>query len=87
MKTKDLLALALLGVVLVVLGSFLISRLGGESKQRAANVEVVQPIDPTFNDTAREILLGRDQRFEVDSFSAPLNIRQGFGNSNPFRPE
>ena len=87
MKTKDILTLALLAIVLIVLGSFLISKLGRGGQPRTAQVEIVQPIDPVFNDTARKILLGGDDRFRVDSFSAPVNIGQGFGNSNPFRPE
>ncbi len=88
MKTKDILALVVLGIVLVALGSFLVSRFGRGGKARTASIEVVQPIDPNFDDAARQILLGRNNRFQAASFSSPsFDFSQGFGNTNPFRPE
>ena len=87
MKTKDIVALVLLGVVLVAVGSILISNLSGAQEQRQAEVEIVQPIDPTFNDQARNILQGKDKNTPAETFSAPVNLRQGLGNSRPFNTQ
>ncbi|MBI4100966.1 hypothetical protein HY441_00645 [Candidatus Microgenomates bacterium] len=87
MKLKDLIALGLLGVVLIIIGSLLVGKLGRGGQQRAAEVEVVQPIDPNFSEEGRSILLGKDDKRKIESFSAPLNLEQGFGNTDPFRAE
>ncbi|MBI3983864.1 hypothetical protein HY346_01040 [Candidatus Microgenomates bacterium] len=85
MKKKDLLALVLLGAVLAVVASLLIGKVGRGGQPRTAEVEVVAPLDPTFNEDARNILLGRSNTEESKSFAAPLNLKQGFGNTNPFQ--
>jgi type II secretory pathway pseudopilin PulG len=85
MKTKDILALVILGVVLAVIGSVLVSKFSS-SKNRSAQVEVVQPINPAFNDEAREILRGGNEQFPVSSYAPPANT-QNLGNGSPFRPE
>lgn len=84
MKKKDILALALLAVVLVVVSSMLIGKVGRGGQPRTAEVEVVAPLDPTFSDEAKETLLGRNPRFQTKTYSAPLNLKQGFGNTDPF---
>ena len=87
MKTKDIVALVLLGVVLVVVGSLLAGRVGGGQKERSAEVEVVQPIDPAFQDEARDILLGNNKKIPAEVFSVPVNIKQGIGNQSPFNTQ
>lgn len=84
MKTKDLLSLVFLAVVLIVLGSFLIGKLSPAQQTRTAQIEVVRPIDATFNDQARQILLGKDPKFTTQNFPVDLNLKAGFGNTNPF---
>ncbi len=85
MKTKDIISLVILGIILVVLGTFLSGHLSKGSHQRTAQVEVVQPIDPTFSSSARDVLLGKDDQTKATDYSAPLNLKNGFGNTNPFR--
>ncbi len=74
----------MLGVIMVIVGSLLISQFGSSDTKRTAEVEVVQPITPDFNSEAKEILLGRSPEYPVNSFAAPFNLSQGFGNTNPF---
>ena len=84
MKSKDIIALAVLGVVLIVVGSLLINYFGNSKTKRTAEIEVVRPIDPSFNQKAREILQGKDPKYPVATFSAPPDTQQGFGNTSPF---
>lgn len=84
MKTKDIIALALLAVVLFVVGTLLINALGGGAQERQAEIEIVQPLDPQFNGEAKEILLKRNPEVPVDNFHLPLDVNQGIGNTNPF---
>lgn len=86
MKTKDILSLVILAVVLIVLGSFLIGKLSPAAKTRTAEIEVVRPLDATFNDEARNILLGKDPKFATQNFPVDLRLGEGFGNTNPFKP-
>lgn len=85
MKRKDLIALGLLGVILIVIGSVLVSQfdLGGP---RQAEVEVVRPIEPQFNEEARAILLGTSEEEQIESVPAPVDT-EGLGNDSPFRAE
>ncbi len=84
MKLKDLVAFIFLALVLIIIGSFLVGKIGHKGQGRSANVEVVQPIDPTFSQDAQNVLLGRDSNLPSQSFGAPLNLGSGFGNSDPF---
>lgn len=84
MKAKDLVALALFGLVLVVVGSFFVSRVGRSGQPRSAEVEVVAPIDATFNEDASKIIKGQHTEIKVTPYSAPPNLTEGFGNNNPF---
>lgn len=84
MKIKDIVALAFLALILIVIGSVLINNFGGSNKKRTAEVEVVKPIDPNFSEEARTILLNKDSEYPVKTFSAPVNLTAGFGNTDPF---
>lgn len=84
MKLKDVVALIFLAVILVIVGSVLINYFGKGKKTRTATIEVVRPIDPTFNSQAKVILLGNDKKYPVETFSAPVNLNQGLGNTSPF---
>lgn len=86
MKLKDLLALGFLAVILVILGSFLVSKIGRGGMPRTAEVEIVQSINPEFNNDARLILLGQNEQKKATQYSAPANLGSGFGNSKPFGP-
>ena len=86
MKTKDLISLGVLAVVLIVIGTFLVGKISG-AKQRTAEVEIITPISPEFDGAAQAVLLGRDTSRPAEIFSAPINLEQGFGNNNPFRGE
>ena len=83
MKMKDIGALVILAIVLIILGSFLLQRVG-KTNQRSAEVEVVFPISPEFNNTAKEILTGKDPNAGVNTTITPIDIQQGFGNSDSF---
>ncbi|HLB41218.1 MAG TPA: hypothetical protein VJJ83_05485, partial [Candidatus Babeliales bacterium] len=80
MKTKDLIALGILAVVLFVVGTLLINALGGGAQDRQAEIEIVQPLDPQYNPQAKEILLKRNPDVPVDNFHLPLDANQGVGN-------
>lgn len=86
MKTKEYLAFGFLGLVLIILGSFLVSKISG-TKVRTAEVEVIRPITSEFNEEAKSILLGRDTESKTEVFSIPINLQQGLGSNNPFRTE
>lgn len=86
MKPKDLIGLAFLAIALVVVGSFLISKVGRGGQPRSAEVELVAPINPTFNEAARTIILGQSEHSKATPFSAPVNLSGGFGNTRPFGP-
>lgn len=83
MKSKDIIGLGLLGVLLAVVGTLLLGSIGSNQK-RTAEIEVVRDISPEFNTEARSILLGEKPDLQVDTFSAPLDLRDGFGNKDPF---
>ena len=87
MKLKDLMALISLAVVLLIVGSLVIGRLGGGKKARQAEIEIVNPIDPSFNSEAREIILNRKSEIPVENFDIPADLKQGLGNDSPFRAE
>ena len=86
MKLKDIVGLAILALVLIVVGSFIVSNFGRGQEPRKASVEVVLPINPIFNDQSRQILLGQDGSRPAIDFSPPPDLSSGFGNTNPFQP-
>ncbi len=86
MKIKDITALGLLALVLIVIGVLLIGHLGKGSKKHSAQIEIVRSIDSSFDQKGREILLSADKTQPVESFQAPINLSQGLGNTSPFRP-
>ncbi len=87
MKTKDFLGLALLAVVLIFVGSILIGKLTKSNQHHTAQVEVVQPIDPSFSADATDILLGHNSTYKVKSYTSLPNLKSGFGNTNPFKAQ
>ena len=86
MKTKEYIALGLLAVILIVMGTVLVGKFGNGGKKRSAQVEVVQLIDTEFNKEARDIILGRNNDQPAQSLPPPADLKQGFGNNNPFIP-
>lgn len=84
MKLKDIVALVFLAFILVVVGTVLINYFGKGKKTRTAEIEVVRPINPTFSSEAKVILLGNNKQYPVETFSAPVNLNQGLGNTSPF---
>lgn len=85
MKKKDIIALVFFGIILAVITSLIVGKVGG-SKNRSAQVEVVQQISPEFSQEARDTLLGRNTKSQVRSFNIPVNVNSGVGNNSPFRP-
>lgn len=87
MKSKDIAAFLILGVVMVVAGIVLINEFGSSSKTRTAEIEVVAPIDPTFDSAARQILLNQDATRPVQTFANPVDLNEGLGNPAPFQTD
>lgn len=81
MKTKDIITIAVIGILLTVGGFLIISNFGSGSKTRTAEIEVVTPISTELNGEAQAMLLDNSV---TRSFDVPVNLRDGFGNTNPF---
>lgn len=84
MKTKDIVSLAILGIILIIIGVLLSNHFGKGSKARTAEVEIVQPIEATFDEEGKQMLLNKDAAQAVQSFSVPVDLSQGLGNTTPF---
>lgn len=84
MKSKDIIGLAILGILLAAVGVLLLGS-SGSGQKRTAEIEVVRDISSEFNTEARSIILGQEPDIQVDTFSPPLDLENGFGNNDPFR--
>lgn len=87
MKTKDLIALAFLGVILVVIGIVVVTQFGNVGT-KTAEVEVVRPIDPEFSSEGRTILRGEHEQYPIETVPAPdITDTASLGNNSPFGSE
>ena len=87
MKTKDIATLVALAVILIIVGVLLAGYFGKGSKSRSAEIEVVTPIDASFDQKGKEILLNSDPSQPIENFSLPIDLTQGLGNASPFQGE
>ncbi len=81
MKTKDIVALGLAGIIITVVGVLLVGKFSGGSQHKRAQVEVVDPVESGFDDTAKRQLVNSAA---ARDFSVPIDLRSGLGNVNPF---
>lgn len=80
-QSKDMLSIITLGVVLTIIGVFLVNYLSGSGEERQETVEVYPSFTAEFDQSGKEVLLNND---EVKDFVFPFDLDSGFGNDNPF---
>ena len=79
---KDLLYIGLTIVILAVVGVVAYGQFaGGTTASEGVSVEVIHPIDASFDQSALDRL--RDQDRSRD-FTVPVDVKSGAGNSTPF---
>jgi hypothetical protein len=82
-KSKELMALVLFGIVLAVVGTLLIGKLSNEQQRHTAEIEVVTEINPEYNEEARNILLGKDETFKVQAYDPTLTFLKALTTPSP----
>ncbi|MBW3538211.1 hypothetical protein KY386_01825 [Candidatus Parcubacteria bacterium] len=85
MKKKDVVYLALAGVIFMAAGFLASTKLapsGGQAGKQVS-VEVVEPISPNYDRAALEQLADKDR---ARDFSVTNDLNSGLGNKAPFGP-